>query len=207
MMMSRRSLLATVAIAPLVGCSIFTPKPLTDFLGEAASAFTAGNVAVTALTVLVQTNVISKATAKSWQRYVDVVDAQFSTLHGDIDAGVSIQQAAIDAALTALNGLQVASKPVVAQIAPAQAQHAYARHQQFMQSHPGFVFAIPAIIAWVVSNLGTIVSAGGAIASLVQQLIGEFQSVPAGTTTVPQADQAFTGWASALANYNATVNA
>src|ERR1700675_5210993 len=138
MFLSRRSLLASVALAPLAGCSAFT-TPVTDYLGEAASVFTAGNVALTAVTVLVQTGVIAKAQAQGWQAAVNAVAAQFATLDANIDRGTTLTQAMVDAAMTALNSFQVVAKPAVTTVTPAQANGALAAHKATLPAHPKLI--------------------------------------------------------------------
>jgi len=202
MLLSRRSLLATAAVLPLVGGCAFVQKvesafTLTDYLGEAAATFTAGAVAVTALTTLVQTGIVPKAKAQALMPYINAMAAEFATVKQAVDAGDSLGSAIIQAAQTALNGFQVAVAPVVSPVTAPQAQHAIAARL----AQKKFAIAVGAIVTWVINNLGTLEAAGEAIWSLIQTIIGEYKSIVAGSTTVAQVDAAYQDFAADVVTF------
>jgi len=207
--LSRRTLIkrggiagAAATLLTLAGCPGGLPPWLggTDYLGEAAAAFTSGSIGLVAIGTLVSTGVISKAKAQSFNTELNAVAATFATLHTDGDSGAGLGQAAIDAAVTAWNAFQQAIKPVVASLTMADV---HAAHAALLARPKAVNWA--GIISWVLSNLGTLTSAGGAIGSLVQFLVSEVQAISAGSTTVAQFDAAYASWTTDLASYQAEI--
>jgi|SRR5579859_3332054 len=202
-MLTRRTLIrrgSVVGLLGLTGCALPTWLGGTDYLGEAAAAFTSGSVGLVAVGTLVSTGVIAKAKAQALNPELTAVAAAFATLHSDGDNGTGLGQAAIDAAITAWNAYQVAIKPVVAGVTMADVHAAKAK----LLMRPKAV-NWAGIVTWIINNLGTLTSAGGAIASLVSFLVSEVQAIAAGSTTVAQFDAAYAAWASDLATYQAEI--